>query len=43
MAALADLIVSGDQGLLVLQSFAGIPVATAAQALARLSGVLAPQ
>ena len=35
-AAQADLIVSGDQNLLVLQAFEGIPIVTAAQALERL-------
>ena len=35
-AAQADLIVSGDQDLLVLQAFDGIPIVTAAQALERL-------
>lgn len=35
-AAQADLIVSGDQDLLVLQAFEGIPIVTAAQALERL-------
>lgn len=34
--AQADLIVSGDQDLLVLQRFAGIPIVTAAQALEQL-------
>lgn len=33
LAARADLIVSGDQDLLVLQRFEGIPIVTAAQAL----------
>lgn len=33
LAAQADLIVSGDQDLLVLQAFEGIPILTAAQAL----------
>lgn len=32
----ADLIVSGDKDLLVLQSFQGIPILTPAQALQRL-------
>jgi uncharacterized protein len=36
LAAKADWIVSGDKDLLVLQSFAGIPIVTAAQALERL-------
>jgi putative PIN family toxin of toxin-antitoxin system len=36
LAAHADLIVSGDKDLLVLQSFQGIPILTAAQALQRL-------
>ena len=36
LAAQADLIVSGDQDLLVLGSFRGIPVLTAAMAVARL-------
>lgn len=36
-AAQADLIVSGDQDLLVLQAFEGIPIVTAAQAWERLS------
>jgi uncharacterized protein len=36
LAAKADLIVSGDQDLLVLQAFEGIPIVTAAQALERL-------
>ena len=35
-AAQADLIVSGDQDLLVLQAFEGIPIVTAAQELERL-------
>jgi len=35
-AAQADLIVSGDQDLLVLQAFEGIPIVTALQALERL-------
>lgn len=35
-AANADLIVSGDQDLLVLQAFEGIEIATVAQALERL-------
>lgn len=35
-AAQADLIISGDQDLLVLQAFEGIPIVTAAQALERL-------
>ncbi|MDQ3273236.1 MAG: putative toxin-antitoxin system toxin component, PIN family [Pseudomonadota bacterium] len=35
-AAQADLIVSGDQDLLVLQRFEGIPIITALQALDRL-------
>ncbi|MHB1199755.1 MAG: putative toxin-antitoxin system toxin component, PIN family [Polaromonas sp.] len=34
--AQANLIVSGDQDLLVLQAFEGIPIVTAAQALERL-------
>lgn len=38
LAAKADLIVSGDQDLLVLQAFEGIPIVTAAQALERLKG-----
>jgi uncharacterized protein len=38
MAAQADLIVSGDQDLLVLQTFEGTPIVTAAQALERLKG-----
>ncbi len=38
LAAQADLIVSGDQDLLVLQAFEGIPIVTAAQALERLKG-----
>lgn len=38
LAAPADLIVSGDQDLLVLQAFEGIPIVTAAQALERLKG-----
>jgi predicted nucleic acid-binding protein len=33
LAARADLIVSGDKDLLVLQAFQGIPILTAAQAL----------
>ena len=33
LAAQADLIVSGDQDLLVLQVFEGIPILTAAQAM----------
>jgi len=33
LAARADLIVSGDKDLLVLQTFQGIPILTAAQAL----------
>ncbi len=37
LAAKADLIVSGDQDLLVLQTFEGIPIITAAQALERLT------
>jgi len=36
IAAQAGLIVSGDRDLLVLQHFQGIPIVTAAQALARL-------
>ena len=36
-AAQEDLIVSGDQDLLVLQAFEGIPIVTAAQAWERLS------
>jgi uncharacterized protein len=36
LAAQADLIVSGDQDLLVLQAFEGIAIVTAAQALERL-------
>lgn len=35
-AAQANLIVSGDQDLLVLQAFEGIPIVTALQALERL-------
>lgn len=35
-AAKANLIVSGDQDLLVLQAFEGIPIVTAVQALERL-------
>ena len=35
-AASADLIISGDQDLLVLQAFEGIQIVTAAQALERL-------
>jgi putative PIN family toxin of toxin-antitoxin system len=38
LAAQADLIVSGDQDLLVLQAFEGIQIVTAAQALERLAG-----
>jgi uncharacterized protein len=38
LAARADLIVSGDQDLLVLQAFEGIPIVTAAQALERFKG-----
>ncbi len=38
LAAKADLIVSGDQDLLVLQAFEGIPIVTIAQALERLRG-----
>jgi uncharacterized protein len=38
LAAQADLIVSGDQDLLVLHVFEGIPIVTAAQALERLKG-----
>jgi predicted nucleic acid-binding protein len=34
----ADLIVSGDQDLLVLRVFEGIAIVTAAQALERLKG-----
>ena len=37
LAAQADLIVSGDQDLLVLGQFQGIPIATARQALDQLS------
>jgi putative PIN family toxin of toxin-antitoxin system len=37
LAAQADLIVSGDQDLLVLQAFEGIQIVTAAQALERLA------
>lgn len=37
-AAQADLIVSGDQDLLVLHAFEGIQIVTAAQALERLRG-----
>lgn len=37
LAAGADLIVSGDQDLLVLQAFEGIQIVTAAQALERLA------
>ena len=37
LAAGAELIVSGDKDLLVLQSFEGIPILTAAQALAWLN------
>jgi uncharacterized protein len=37
LAAQADLIVSGDQDLLVLQAFEGIQIITAAQALERLA------
>lgn len=33
LAARADLIVSGDEDLLVLESFAGIPIITTSQAL----------
>jgi predicted nucleic acid-binding protein len=33
LAAQADLIVSGDQDLLVLKAFEGIPILTAVQAL----------
>ncbi len=36
LAADADLIISGDQDLLVLKSIQGIPILTAAQALERL-------
>jgi len=36
-AARGDLIVSGDQDLLVLQAFDGIPIVTAVQALERLT------
>ena len=36
LAARADLIVSGDEDLLVLKEFQGIPIATIAQALARI-------
>jgi uncharacterized protein len=36
-AAQANLIVSGDQDLLVLQAFDGIPIVTAVQALERLT------
>lgn len=36
VAAKADLIVSGDKDLLVLQSHAGIPILTAVLALERL-------
>lgn len=36
VAAEADVLVSGDQDLLVLKSFWGIPIITAAEALARL-------
>jgi uncharacterized protein len=38
LAAQADLIVSGDQDLLVLQAFEGIQIVTAAQAMERLAG-----
>jgi putative PIN family toxin of toxin-antitoxin system len=37
LQARADLIVSGDDDLLALQGFDGIPIVTAAQALARLA------
>jgi len=37
LLAQADVIVSGDNDLLVLQSFAGIPILTAAQALLRIA------
>lgn len=37
LLAQADLIVSGDNDLLVLQSFEGIPIVTAAQALERIA------
>lgn len=36
LAARADLVVSGDDDLLSLKSFNGIPIATAAQAIKRL-------
>lgn len=36
LAAHADLIVSGDQDLLVLGSYQGIPIVTAAEALRRV-------
>lgn len=39
MAAHADLIVSGDEGLLVLKAFAGVPIVTVAQSIkSRQSG-----
>lgn len=37
LLAQADVIVSGDNDLLVLQSFKGIPILTAAQALQRIA------
>ncbi|MGB5082570.1 MAG: putative toxin-antitoxin system toxin component, PIN family [Burkholderiales bacterium] len=37
LAATADLIVSGDRDLLDLKAYQGIPIITAAEALARLS------
>jgi uncharacterized protein len=37
LLAQADVIVSGDNDLLVLQSFEGIPILTAAQALQRIT------
>jgi putative PIN family toxin of toxin-antitoxin system len=37
LAASADLIVSGDDDLLVLKDFQGIPIVTAAQAVARIN------
>ena len=35
-AAQADLIVSGDQGLLVLEQFEGVPIVTPREALTRI-------
>ena len=38
LAANADMIVSGDEDLLILESFAGIAIVTPADAVKRLAG-----